>query len=89
MFPPAFNSFNAETITAGTGIPHFDIARAVRSGSIRKQHISTALKDAWLSSQQAHLAPSHPLRVISAVQNSIAAVRESALTVIHFSSSLP
>jgi len=49
VFPPAFNSFNAESITGGTDIP---------------------------------------LRVISAVQYSIAAVRESALTIIHFSSSL-
>jgi hypothetical protein len=49
VFPPAFNSFNAESITGGTDIP---------------------------------------LRVIHTVQNPIAAVRESALTVIHFSSSL-
>lgn len=72
----------------GTGIPHDDVARAVRSGGIRKLNISTAIKDAWLASQQAHLASPHPHRIINSIQNSIAAVHESALTVIHFLSSI-
>lgn len=72
----------------GTGIPPNDVARAVRSGGIRKLNISTAIKDAWLASQQAHLASPHPHRIIDGIQNSIAAVRESALTVIHFLSSI-
>jgi ketose-bisphosphate aldolase len=72
----------------GTGIPLDDVARAVRSGGIRKLNISTAIKDAWLASQQAHLASPNPHRIIDSVQNSIAAVHESALTVIHFLSSI-
>ena len=71
---------SALVLHGGSGIPHDQVAEAVRVGGVRKINISTDVKDAYLNGMQKHLSGDGQERhdMTACVGTTVSAVKELA-----------